>query len=285
MNNKKPIIIKTISEYNLWRNKRLGSIGFVPTMGGLHDGHLSIIKHSISICDFTVVSIFLNPLQFSKNEDLKTYPSKADDDLKKLLALNVSVIFIPDYNELFSSKFSFSIIENSLSNCLEGQKRPDFFSGVLTIIVKLFNIISPSSAFFGKKDPQQLLIIKKLCEDLNFNIKIISCSTVREKNGLAMSSRNNYLSASERENASVIYLSLLKAKSLIKKNIFSIDVIQKKMEQTLLQCPNLKIDYISFSDPVSLLELKKSLNKNTLISIAVFIGKTRLIDSFFYTDN
>jgi len=284
LKNKAPIIINTISNFLLWRKNISGSIGFVPTMGGIHKGHLSLVKKSVSYCDFTVVSIFLNPLQFGKNEDLNTYPSNTNDDLKLLSNYNISVVFLPSKQEFFSTNFSMKIVEGHLSKCLEGQKRPDFFPGVLTIITKLFNIISPSHAFFGKKDPQQLLIIKKLCEDFNYNIKIVACPTVREKNGLAMSSRNEYLTKDEKADASVIFESIQEAQLLIKSGVFSIFKIKSVMEALLLSCPNLKIDYISFSSCSSLIEYKKTLKKNSLVSIAVFIGHTRLIDSFFYPD-
>ena len=284
MKNKAPIIINTISSFLLWRKNISGSIGFVPTMGGIHKGHLSLVKKSVSYCDFTVVSIFLNPLQFGKNEDLNTYPSNTNDDLKLLSNYNISVVFLPSKQEFFSTNFSMKIVEGHLSKCLEGQKRPDFFPGVLTIITKLFNIISPSHAFFGKKDPQQLLIIKKLCEDFNYNIKIVACPTVREKNGLAMSSRNEYLTKEEKADASVVFESIQEAQLLIKSGVFSIFKIKSEMKALLLSCPNLKIDYISFSSCSSLIEYKKTLKKNSLVSIAVFIGHTRLIDSFFYPD-
>ncbi len=284
MKNKSPIIINTISSFLLWRKKVSGSVGFVPTMGGIHKGHLSLVKESISRCDLTVVSIFLNPLQFGKNEDLKIYPSNTGQDLKQLCNYNISVVFIPHAKELFSSNFSIKIVENHLSKCLEGQKRPDFFPGVLTIVTKLFNIVSPSHAFFGKKDPQQLLIIKKLCKDFNYNIEIVACSTVREKNGLAMSSRNEYLTENEKTDASIIYKSLLKAQLLIKSEVSSVSKIKNEMKTLLLSCPNLKIDYISFSSCSNLVEYNKTIKKNSLVSIAVFIRKTRLIDSFFYPD-
>ena len=283
MKNNNTKLLKSVSDYYAWRETIQGSVGFVPTLGGLHGGHISLIKKSLSICDHTVLSIFLNPLQFSKNEDLDTYPSNIVDDLKKINKINISIIFIPEHNEILSSNSSVFIVENYLSNCIEGQRRPDFFSGVLTIVTKLFNIISPTHAFFGEKDPQQLLLIKKLCVDLNFNIKIIPCPTIREKNGLAISSRNCYLTRDEKKDASVIYQSLTAAQLLLKNGIISVVVIRNKMKKILLSCPSLKIDYLSFSDINTLKELKNLVNQNLLISVAVFIGKTRLIDSLFYS--
>ena len=276
------MLLKNISEYNAWKKTVSGSIGFIPTLGGLHNGHVSLIKKSIHQCDNTVLSIFLNPLQFSKNEDLKTYPSSLLEDLKQISKLNVSAVFVPNKNEIISKNASILVNENNLSNCLEGQKRPGFFSGVLTIVAKLFNIISPTHAFFGEKDPQQLILIKKLCSDLNFNIKIVSCPTVREKNGLAMSSRNFYLNRKEKKNASIIYESLMMTKDLLNNNETNIAILKKNLKTSLLRCPNLKIDYISFSNSKTLKEFKKNTKNDLLVSVAVFIGKTRLIDSFFY---
>ncbi len=276
------VLLKTIAEYRAWKKNINGSIGFVPTLGGLHNGHISLIKKSIKSCKNTVLSIFLNPLQFSENEDLKTYPSCLDEDLKQISTLNISAVFVPNRTELVSNNPSVFVNENDLSNCLEGQKRPDFFHGVLTIVTKLFNIVSPTHAFFGEKDPQQLILIKKLCNDLNFNIKIISCPTMREKNGLAISTRNHYLSNKEQENASIIYSSLMMIKGLLNNNEKNIKTLKEKLTLSLLTCPDLKIDYISFANSNNLKEFKKNINNDLLVSVAVFIKKTRLIDSFFY---
>ena len=276
------VLLKTIAEYRDWKKNINGSIGFVPTLGGLHNGHISLIKKSIKSCKNTVLSIFLNPLQFSENEDLKTYPSCLDEDLKQISTLNISAVFVPNRTELVSNNPSVFVNENDLSNCLEGQKRPDFFRGVLTIVTKLFNIVSPTHAFFGEKDPQQLILIKKLCNDLNFNIKIISCPTMREKNGLAISTRNHYLSNKEQENASIIYSSLMMIKGLLNNNEKNIKTLKEKLTLSLLTCPDLKIDYISFANSNNLKEFKKNINNDLLVSVAVFIKKTRLIDSFFY---
>tara|TARA_B100000700_G_scaffold322180_1_gene423072 strand:+ start:983 stop:1843 length:861 start_codon:yes stop_codon:yes gene_type:complete len=276
------VLLKTIAEYRDWKKNINGSIGFVPTLGGLHNGHISLIKKSIKSCKNTVLSIFLNPLQFSENEDLKTYPSCLDEDLKQISTLNISAVFIPNRTELVSNNPSVFVNENYLSNCLEGQKRPDFFRGVLTIVTKLFNIVSPTHAFFGEKDPQQLILIKKLCNDLNFNIKIISCPTMREKNGLAISTRNHYLSNKEQENASIIYNSLMMIKGLLNNNEKNIKTLKEKLTLSLLTCPDLKVDYISFANSNNLKEFKKNINNDLLVSVAVFIKKTRLIDSFFY---
>ena len=280
----KTIILKSIDSFHNWRKAINGSVGLVPTLGGLHDGHVSLIKKSISLCDYTVVSLFLNPLQFNKNEDLSTYPCNLNDDLKKIKLLNISILFIPKYSEMLSSKASIFVDDRRILNCIEGKRRPMFFSGVLTVVSKLFNITNPTDAFFGKKDPQQLFIIKKLCTDLNYNINIISCSTIREKNGLAMSTRNNYLTSEERKKASVIYESLLIAQIMIKNNIVSIKKIRLNMENIILSYSKIKIDYISFSNSKNLKEFNKTISGDVLVSVAVFIGNARLIDSFFFPD-
>ncbi len=276
-------LFNSIDEFSVWRNNLSGTVGFVPTLGGIHDGHLSLIKSSILSCDYTIVSIFLNPLQFNKNEDLDTYPANLNEDLSKMNSLNVSAVFAPNQSNFISKNSSVFVNETILSNCIEGQKRPDFFSGVLTIVSKLFNVVKPTHSFFGKKDPQQLLIIKKLCENLNYNIKIVACDTVREKNGLAMSSRNRYLTKYEKEDAAVIFLALTKAKLLLQKNT-QLNIVKQEMKKILLSKPNIKIDYISFSNTLNLKEVHSFKNNQILISIAVFCGKTRLIDSFFFPD-
>ena len=189
------IVYKTIQEFLSWRaTKKSGSIGFVPTMGALHPGHLSLIKNSKQLCQKTVVSIFINKLQFAPEEDFDNYPRTIDDDLKNLALLEVDVVLMPSSKEMYLRNFSFSVYESIISQKLEGLSRPGFFIGVTTVVSKLFNIVQPSHSFFGMKDIQQLVIIKNLVKDLNYNIQIIGCETVREKNGLAMSSRNQYLS-------------------------------------------------------------------------------------------
>ena len=184
--------ISTIKELQEWRKGIKGSIGFIPTMGALHNGHLSLVKYSNKLCDNTIVSIYVNPAQFSPDEDFNTYPQSIQSDIDKLSKYLVGCIFLPNNLEMYPQGFNTYVNEIGLSKFLEGKSRPTFFKGVTTVVAKLFNIISPTHAFFGKKDAQQLLIIKKMIVDLAYDIKIIECPIIREENGLAMSSRNEY---------------------------------------------------------------------------------------------
>ena len=259
-----------------------GSVGFVPTMGALHDGHLSLIEKSNDLCNNTIVSVFINPKQFGENEDLIAYPKSLKKDLEKLGQYSVDAIFCPGRAEIYSSNSTVFVDESELTQCLEGQRRPAFFQGVLTVVCKLFNIIEPTHSFFGEKDPQQLRLIKKMCADLNFNIKIISCPTIREKNGLAMGSRNEFLSQYERSHAGIINEALVLCHSALCKGEKSVENIKAIIKEKIESEPLATIDFISVADEKTLLEQKNTINDNTIISVAVFFGSTRLIDNFTY---
>ena len=200
--------INTIRDFQEWRQGISGSLGFVPTMGALHGGHLSLVEKSIKMCMHTVVSIYLNPTQFSSDEDIETYPQNLKHDLESLSQFQVDVIFLPTDSEMYPLGFSTYVKETILSMVLEGKSRPVFFQGVATVVTKLFNIVRPTHAFFGIKDAQQLLIIKKIVKDMAYPIDIIDCPIVRENNGIAMSSRNRYLSLAEHKIATNIYKAL-----------------------------------------------------------------------------
>jgi len=261
----------------------MGSIGFVPTMGAIHKGHLSLIEESIKTCQNTIVSIYLNPTQFSPNEDLDTYPKTDDADLGEISRFQVDCIFLPDDSEIYPNGFSTQIQENILSHALEGISRPDFFSGVITILAKLFNIVEPTHAFFGEKDAQQLRIAAKLVTDLNYPIHIISCPTIREKSGLAMSSRNDYLNVTEQLIAATIYQALQEGKNLIMSGERNSDIIRDKITQTINSEKLLRIDYVSVSDSRTLMEISDRIEEDVLVSVAVYVGETRLIDNFSYS--
>jgi len=250
-------------------------------MGALHDGHLSLVEKSKKLCSKTIVSIYLNPKQFSKSEDFSKYPATLDLDIESLSKLNIDAIFLPNDMEIYPQGFSTYVKENKLSCNLEGKSRPHFFQGVTTVVCKLFNIINPSHSFFGDKDAQQLRVIKKMVDDLAFDIKIITCPTIRNKNGLALSSRNAYLSKLQKETAAHIYNSLEAGRNLLLKgerNTFTIkDTIYKRLNNT-----GLNIEYISIADEQTLIEVNKKINTNILVSIAVYLGKTRLIDNFSF---
>jgi len=255
------------------------SLGFVPTMGALHNGHLSLVKRAKMENDVTVVSIFLNPLQFGPAEDLEKYPRDIDEDIKKLREEEIDILFLPDNNLMYPRSFSTHIEVGPLSERLCGKFRPDHFSGVATVVAKLFNIINPTRAYFGQKDFQQTVIINRMAKDLNFNADIIVCPTIREHDGLAMSSRNVYLEMGQRSTACVLYQCLSNASESVKSGITSGEKIREMMRQTLLSEPLIsQIDYASVYNPETLEEVDE-IKGEALFAVAVRIGDTRLIDN------
>ena len=265
--------------------KRQGkTIGFVPTMGCLHDGHLSLIRKARRDADCVVVSIFVNPTQFGPNEDLKKYPRDIKRDLGLLRASGVDIVFTPGIKSLYPDKFSTYVDVEDLTNGLCGASRPGHFRGVTTIVVKLFNIIKPDIAYFGQKDAQQAILIKKMVHDLNMDIKIKIIPIVREKDGLAMSSRNKYLSSQERKKALSLNRSLESAKDLYKKGERDSYKIIKKMQGMIPQNNGTKIDYIDVVDIEDLKPVKRISGK-TLVALAVKVGKTRLIDNTILSED
>ena len=275
--------INTIQGFRAWRKGISGSLGFVPTMGSLHDGHLSLVAEANSMCSHTVVSIYLNPPQFSPDEDLGIYPINLKHDLEILSQFQVDTIFLPTDLEMYPSGFSTHVQETRLSMVLEGKSRPSFFQGVTTVVAKLFNIIQPTHVFFGEKDAQQLLIIKKMVKDMAYPLDIIACPIIRQDNGIAMSSRNSYLSTSEQETASIIFHALQDGKNLIISGERKAQVIREKITQALIQDSILQIDYVSVAEAETLIEISGNISKNILVSTAVFLGDTRLIDNFRYS--
>jgi len=253
-------------------------IGFVPTMGALHDGHFSLIKAAKERCDFIVVSIFVNPTQFGPNEDIDKYPRTFEDDCLGCKALGVDLVFAPSVSQMYPQENITWINVQSLGDSLCGKSRPGHFRGVTTVCAKLFNIVSPDVAFFGQKDAQQALIIKRMVADLNMPLEIIICPIIREPSGLAMSSRNKYLSAEERKQASLIYASLQHAELLIASGLRKSADIKLEMQKMLNIGPEIKIDYISLVDAETLQELE-TLTGKVLVAIAVKIGTARLIDN------
>lgn len=271
--------ISSLSEIKKFRHNLSGTIGLVPTMGALHDGHLSLIKQSNQTCDHTIVSIFINPAQFSEHEDLCSYPKSLDADLELLKCLHVDAVFLPTNNSMYPRGYSTFVNESMLSKVLEGASRPKFFKGVITIVVKLFNIINPSHSFFGEKDAQQLQIIKKIVNDLNYSIDIVSCPIIREKTGLAMSSRNTYLSAESRKSAKIIYNALKHGISILNGGDRNVKVIQQAITKKIQSEPSAIIDYVTISNKVSLEEITGDINCSVLISAAVYFDGVRLIDN------
>lgn len=253
-------------------------IGFVPTMGALHKGHLELIKAAKKISNIVVVSIFVNPIQFGPKEDFKKYPRNIKKDKSLLKKMGVNVLFLPNAKEMYSKNHKTFVNVNNLSEKLCGKYRPGHFAGVATVVAKLFNIVKPDFAFFGEKDFQQLAIIKKMAKDLNLDIAIKSIPTAREKDGLAMSSRNAYLSKEERDIAPTLYKGLLLAKSMIKNGQKDTETIKNTIRKFILKEKQFKIQYISICDPNTLDDLN-SIKKTVLIALAAYLDKTRLIDN------
>ena len=277
-------IISSLSEFLSWRSSVAtdASIGFVPTMGALHDGHIALIKRSLKKADLTVVSIFVNPKQFGENEDFNSYPRTFEKDCDLLRSINIDVLFAPHYDDIYSNDIKSFAFEDSFSRQLEGQSRPDFFPGVINVVSRLFNIVKPSFSFFGKKDAQQLILISKMVAVGGFPIKIVPVETIREPSGLAMSSRNIYLSKTQKISASNIYKSLSLAKNLLNSGKKESKIIKNKIEKYLLADSTISIDYISIVCLDKLKEVSGIVSRPALISIAVYIGGVRLIDNIFY---
>ncbi|MBI4685963.1 MAG: pantoate--beta-alanine ligase [Nitrospirae bacterium] len=255
------------------------SIGFVPTMGALHEGHLSLVRRAKSENDITVVSIFVNPLQFSPSEDFERYPSDYEGDSKKLKGEEVDILFMPDITMIYPEGFSTHVEVENLSEKLCGLFRPGHFRGVTTVVTKLFNVVKPTRAYFGQKDFQQCVIIKKMVRHLNMDIEVVVCPTIRESDGLAMSSRNSYLNKEERRAASVISRCLAQTIELIKSGIIDKEHIKRFMLAKLSEEPLVtEIQYASVYDAENLDEVEK-VGKEAIVAIALKIGSTRLIDN------
>lgn len=253
-------------------------IGLVPTMGHLHNGHISLIKRSVKENDITIVSIFVNPIQFGKGEDYDSYPRDLTKDIEMIDRINADYIFTPEITEMYPDGYDTFIEIGKITKPLCGISRPTHFKGVATVVAKLFNICNPKKAYFGQKDFQQTVVIKKMVKDLNIDVKVIVCQTVRESDGLAMSSRNSYLSDKQRDNAQIIYRSLQNAKKLIEKGETDPKIIIQMITSMINEIEEMKIDYIDIRRQNDLSEVK-FINEKIVIAIAVKLGYTRLIDN------
>ena len=271
-------IARTIAEMKALRMKSLGSIGFVPTMGYLHDGHLALIKQARAENSVVVASIFVNPTQFGPTEDFKTYPRNTERDLALLEKERTDIVFMPSAEEMYPERFGSWVEVEKVTDRLEGSCRPGHFKGVATVVAKLFNIVEPTCAYFGQKDAQQALVIKKMAADLNMNLEVIVTPTVRESDGLAMSSRNVYLNTQERQAAAVLFKALTLAQNLWEKGDRNAERIRQEMTSLISKEPLAKIEYVSIADAKTLEELSE-IDRPALASLAVRIGKTRLIDN------
>jgi len=278
-------IIKTIKEMQATSEKiRLSGkkIAFVPTMGFLHDGHMSLLKEGKKNGDYLVLSIFVNPTQFAAGEDLDTYPSNLESDFKLAENEGVDAVFLPDSQNIYGENYQTYISLETLPQFLCGVSRPEHFRGVATIVSKLFNIVKPHVAIFGQKDFQQLAVIRQMTLDLNFDIDIIGAPTVRESDGLAMSSRNANLTDQQRIYGLGLIKSLQKSQELVNKGVKNSEAVIIAASQIILSNPETSVDYLTICDPVSL-EAVSVIDKPVLFAMAVKVGKTRLIDNAIIT--
>lgn len=254
------------------------SWGLVPTMGFLHEGHLSLVRRAKAENERTAVTIFVNPTQFAPSEDLTSYPRNLERDLSLLAAEAVDLVFTPANETIYPADFQTTVTVGQVSKPLEGAARPTHFQGVATVVAKLFNIVQPTHAYFGQKDAQQTVVLRQMVRDLNFNLEMIVCPTVREADGLAMSSRNAYLSPDQRQAAAVLYRALQAAQSDYAQGERDGRRLRQRMVATIQSEPLARLDYASAADPLTLQELDVA-GSQVLFSTAVFFGKTRLIDN------
>jgi len=271
-------IIDTIARMKKVRRELKGTVGFVPTMGYLHEGHLTLVKHSHAANDFTIVSIFVNPTQFGPNEDFDRYPRDYPRDFALLEKEKTDVVFLPPPQEMYPAGYNTWVDVEKVTERLEGAIRHGHFRGVATVVAKLFNIIEPTRTYFGQKDAQQCVVVKKMIVDLNMNLEMIIVPTVREPDGLAMSSRNVYLNTEERNQAPVLFQALSKAHSLWIGGERNSKKLRENMIEIIRQKPLGKIEYISIANALDLQELEQA-DPPAVISLAVKFGRTRLIDN------
>lgn len=275
----RPITLITAEELASWRNRvRPSRIGFVPTMGALHEGHGSLVDSIREKCDHTVVSIFVNPLQFGPHEDFEKYPRTFKDDLDLLAEKKVSAVYIPNVKTMYSDDFQTQVVNNRMSKELCGLARPGHFDGVLTVVLKLFNLVDPDVVAFGKKDYQQYKLISRMIKDLNIDIEILGCETVRERDGLAMSSRNRYLSSEERDRATALSKGLMAAKSLFEKGERSISELILAARH-IIQEKQIQLEYLEVRDRENLKQIGMAINVPAVMLVAARVGQTRLIDN------
>ena len=274
-------VLKTLDAMKAWSLKMREdgqTLGLVPTMGYLHAGHLSLARQSMSVCDRTVVSIFVNPTQFGPNEDMDTYPRHLEADRQELEQLGVDALFLPTADDMYPEGFQTYVHVEEITDKLCGKSRRELFRGVTTIVLKLFNIVQPHSAFFGEKDRQQLEVIRKMVSDLNLDIDIVGLPIIREPDGLAMSSRNQYLGKAERKTAQSLHEALQQAQQLVAQGESSVATLRSRMRNIIEREGQAQVDYISVCDPHRFEELEEVRGK-AMIALAVHVGKARLIDN------
>jgi pantoate--beta-alanine ligase len=254
------------------------TVGFVPTMGALHAGHRSLVQAARQRCDIVVVSIFVNPTQFGPNEDFSRYPRTLEQDCQMLEAESVDVVFTPSAQAMYPPGASTFVDVEDVSDRLDGASRPGHFRGVATVVAKLFHIVQPDFSFFGQKDAAQVAVLRKMVRDLDFPLEVIVCPTVREQDGLAMSSRNRYLSAEERSHALALSRALRAAEEQAARGEHGASAIMQTLHATLQQEPAIRVDYIAVVDPDTLLPID-DVDAGGLLAVAAYVGNTRLIDN------
>lgn len=278
-------IVETIAEVREqiknWRGEGL-SVGLVPTMGYLHEGHKSLIDRAVAENDRVVVSVFVNPMQFAPTEDLESYPRDMERDAALCKQAGADLIFHPEPDEMYHGDFSSFVDMSTLTGGLCGKTRPIHFRGVCTVVSKLFNIVTPDRAYFGQKDAQQLAVIRHMVSDLNFGIEVVGCPIIREEDGLAKSSRNTYLNAQERQAALILSKSLAEGRKKLENGEKNATVIREHILDTISKEPMAKVDYVEVVD-WNTLEPVETIRSAVLVAIAVYIGKTRLIDNFIFS--
>jgi pantoate--beta-alanine ligase len=278
-------VLTTIADLSRWRTSARSAIGFVPTMGSLHEGHLSLVRRARVENDKVVASIFVNPTQFGPNEDFQDYPRDLNRDFSLLEATSVDVVFTPSVDEMYPAGASTMIEVESLSSILEGASRPGHFRGVATVVCKLLHLVQPARAYFGEKDYQQLQVIQRMVFDLGMPVEVIGCPTIREPDALAMSSRNIYLSLPERQAAAALSHALFRAEHLYSDGERDVSKLQTEVQNHLTKEPLIRTDYVAIVQPLTLQPLATLGLEGGVICVAVWIGKTRLIDNIRLGDS
>lgn len=275
-------IIKSIAEMQvICRELKMKgpALGFVPTMGALHEGHLSLVRRARAECGAVAASIFVNPLQFGPGEDFTRYPRTFEEDCKLLEGEGVEILFAPDATEMYRSGAVTTITVSEIGDRLDGASRPGHFTGVATVVSKLFHIVGPSRAYFGQKDAAQLTVLRQMVKDLNFDVEIVGCAIVRDTDGLALSSRNKYLSAIERKQALVLHRALLRMEGMIAEEERQREALMREGMRILQAEAGVRVDYLAIVDANTLLPVT-SIETGTLVAVAAYVGSTRLIDNF-----
>ena len=257
-------------------------LGFVPTMGALHKGHLSLVQRAKAECAIVVASIFVNPLQFAPGEDFARYPRTFDEDCTKLKAEGVEILFAPDAAEMYPDGAMTTVSVAGMGDRLDGASRPGHFTGVATVVAKLFHVVAPNRAYFGQKDAAQLAVLRQMVRDLNFDVELVGCAIVRDADGLALSSRNKYLSTTEREHALILQRTLLQIERMIADGERRSAVLVQGGLETLQSVAGVQVDYLAVVNAMSLLPVM-SAEAGSLVAVAAYVGETRLIDNFLVT--